>query len=181
MNKVIDSFHVEAKKASDFVCSCCYRLLFEKQVMLCKKEMYSKHSQNIKNLAEICISETYCHNCTDECVSGCLYVDSTRKDMWICYNYHRKIMRGKMPAESFVNSMELEKVPEELKSLNSLEQHLIALNIPFMKILGLPAGGQKGVHGPVVSVPSDISKVTSSLPRCNDDDLMLRVKLKRKN
>ncbi|XP_071155864.1 uncharacterized protein [Mytilus edulis] len=46
--------------------------------------------------------------------------------------------------------------------------------------MALPKGGQKGVHGPVVCVPSDLKKVTSILPRSEDESLLLKVKLKRK-
>lgn len=48
-----------------------------------------------------------------------------------------------------------------------------------MKVMNLPHGGQKNIHGPVVCVPSNLKKVTS-LPLNNDEDLLLRVKLKRK-
>ncbi|VDI18247.1 Hypothetical predicted protein [Mytilus galloprovincialis] len=68
------------------------------------------------------------------------------------------MLKGKIPADSFSNSLLLEDVPVELKQLNSIEQQLIAQNIPFMKIMALPKGGQKGVHGPVVCVPSDLKK-----------------------
>ncbi|XP_063442041.1 uncharacterized protein LOC134722357 [Mytilus trossulus] len=88
--------------------------------------------------------------------------------------------RCKTPAESFSNGLMLEDVPLELKQLNAIEQQLIALNIPFMKIMALPKGGQKGVHGPVVCVPSDLTKVTTILPRSEDESLLLKVKLKRK-
>ncbi|XP_077863273.1 uncharacterized protein LOC144346276, partial [Saccoglossus kowalevskii] len=47
-------------------------------------------------------------------------------------------------------------------------------------MLALPKGGQNGVHGPVVCVPSSIDKATSILPRCESDDQMIKVKLKRK-
>lgn len=75
--------------------------------------------------------------------------------------------------------MQTEPVPEELSCLNSLEQHLISLHIPFMKIMALPKGGQKNIHGPVVCVPSDLKK-TTTLPLKADENLLLRVKLKRK-
>ncbi|XP_065926121.1 uncharacterized protein [Magallana gigas] len=88
-------------------------------------------------------------------------------------------MSGKIPQEAAINKMSLEDIPSELSDLNSLEQHLIALHIPFMKVMSLPQGGQRNVHGPVVCVPSNIKK-TTSLPLNVDDNLLLRVKLKRK-
>lgn len=48
-----------------------------------------------------------------------------------------------------------------------------------MKIMALPKGGQKNIHGPVVCVPSDLKK-TTTLPLKADENLLLRVKLKRK-
>lgn len=63
-----------------------------------------------------------------------------------------------MPPEAAANKMHLDPVPEELSCLNSLEQHLISLHIPFMKVMALPKGGQKNIHGPVVCVPSDVKK-----------------------
>ncbi len=63
----------------------------------------------------------------------------------ICHTCDRKICEGKIPAESVANNLALDPIPNELNSLNSLEQHLIAKNIPFMKMLALPRGGQNGV------------------------------------
>ncbi|KAI4899975.1 hypothetical protein NFI96_003455, partial [Prochilodus magdalenae] len=45
---------------------------------------------------------------------------------------------------------------------------------------GNASGGQNGVHGPVVCVPSNITDVTETLPRSENVDLMIRIKLKRK-
>lgn len=84
-----------------------------------------------------------------------------------------------MPPEAAANKMHLDPVPEELSCLNSLVQHLILLHIPFMKVMALPKGGQKNIHGPVVCVPSDVKK-TSMLPLKPNENLLLRVKLKRK-
>lgn len=57
-----------------------------------------------------------------------------------------------VPDDSFSNILELEDVPKELGFLYSLEQHL-TLNIPFIKILGLPKGGLNGMHDPFVCHP----------------------------
>lgn len=48
-----------------------------------------------------------------------------------------------------------------------------------MKVMALPRGGQRNIHGPVVCVPSNFKKVTS-LPLDNDENLFLHAKLKRK-
>ncbi|XP_062609123.1 uncharacterized protein LOC134270887 [Saccostrea cucullata] len=85
----------------------------------------------------------------------------------------------KISAEAAVNRMKVPPVPMELKTLNSLEKQLISIHIPFMKVMNLPQGRQKNVHGPVVCVPSDLNKA-SSLPRTADATMLLRVKLKRK-
>ena len=76
--------------------------------------------------------------------------------------------------------MHLSEIPAELNCLNSLEQHLIARHIPFMKLLCLPRGRQRACHGPCVSVPINNTDVTNILPRNECDDKMIRVKLKRK-
>ncbi len=82
-----------------------------------------------------------------------------------CYTCDRKICEGKIPAESVANNLALDPIPNELNSLNSLEQHLIAKNIPFMKMLALPRGGQNGVSWPVTCVPSNVTEVVNVLPR----------------
>lgn len=64
---------------------------------------------------------------------------------------------GNIPVEAAFNNMALEDISEELKQLNSLGKHLIAIHIPFMKVFALPHGGQQNIHGPVVCVQSDLS------------------------
>lgn len=63
-------------------------------------------------------------------------------------------------------------IPPELACLNRLEQHLIALHIPFIKrgrvrILALPKGGHNGVHGLVSCGPANIVQTSNLLP-CSD-------------
>ncbi|VDI44625.1 Hypothetical predicted protein [Mytilus galloprovincialis] len=144
------------------------------KVQICKKENYDN------SIFDLVTTDKYQHKCTDDCKTNCAFEGTCRTSLWICYTCHRKMLKGKIPADSFSNSLLLEDVPVELKQLNSIEQQLIAQNIPFMKIMALPKGGQKGVHGPVVCVPSDLKKVTSILPRSENESLLLKVKLKRK-
>ncbi|CAG2188270.1 unnamed protein product [Mytilus edulis] len=174
ISEVIRKFKDEVKKGPECVCACCLRLFFEKQVQICKKDSYDN------SIFDSVTTNKYEHKCTDDCKTNCAFEGTCRTSLWICYTCHRKMLKGKIPADSFSNSLLLEDVPVELKRLNSIEQQLIAQNIPFMKIMALPKGGQKGVHGPVVCVPSDLKKVTSILPRSEDESLLLKVKLKRK-
>ncbi|CAG2237450.1 unnamed protein product [Mytilus edulis] len=174
ITEVIRKFKDAVQKGPECVCSCCLRLFFEKQVLICKKGSYDN------SIYDLCTTEQYKHTCTDDCSTHCAFEGTCRTSLWICYTCHRKMIKGKIPADSFSNGLMLEDVPLELKQLNSIEQQLIALNIPFMKIMALPKGGQKGVHGPVVCVPSDLKKVTTILPRSDDESLLLKVKLKRK-
>lgn len=76
--------------------------------------------------------------------------------------------------------MDLRTVGAELSELNKLERHLVSPVIPFMKIVNLPKYTQKGIHRPVISVRSDVKKVTTTLPRNISDESFIKVKLKRK-
>lgn len=155
--EVVTQFKEIAKEGPEYVCACCQRILFRKQVQACEKQMYGKNDAS-KNISEICIQDKYLHICSESCPKMC-----TKLSLWICFTCHRKILSGKLPAEAAANCMNLEDVPPELSKLNSIEQHLIAMHIPFMKIMPLPHGGQKNLHEPVICVPSDIRK-TVKLP-----------------
>ncbi|XP_078311297.1 uncharacterized protein LOC144618640 [Crassostrea virginica] len=172
-DEVVRVFKEKAMEGPAYSCCCCDRLLFENQVQKCEQEMYSKNIQ-AAHVAEMCLQEKYSHSCSTSCPKNC-----NRSKMWICYTCHRKILRGDIPAESAFNQMCLDDIPTELKVLNSLEKHLIAMHIPFMKVMALPHGGQQNIHGPVVCVPSNLRKVTK-LPVKQGEDVLLRVKLKRK-
>ncbi len=174
----IDYFGQEVNTGPEFVCSVCHRLLFRKQVIECKTECYKDRGEKIAALGRRCITTKYLHVCDEKCNMSSAY--SSRCKLWICLTCHRKILGGKLPEESVANNMHLVDVPNQLKRLNSLEQHLIARNIPFMKLLCLPRGKQHGCHGPVVCVPVNTTDVSNILPRNECDDQMIRIKLKRK-
>ncbi|XP_041482326.1 uncharacterized protein LOC121429412 [Lytechinus variegatus] len=155
----------------EYVCAVCFKLLFKNQVKKCAINNYK---------LQMYISTKYLHVCDSGCKKECSIYHSSRSSLWICFTCHRKLQSGTVPAEANMNNLELQEIPEELAHLNSLEQHLIALNIPFMKLLALPKGGQNGIHGPVVCVPSNTYETVNVLPRSQTEDQLIRVKLKRK-
>ncbi|XP_065109326.2 uncharacterized protein [Paramisgurnus dabryanus] len=176
----INLFHQEVSRGPECVCCECHRLLFRKQVIECIRDCYEQKGHKIADLSKRCITLKYLHACNNECKSNCYLSGNLSCKLWICYTCHRKILRGKLPEESVANNMHLVEIPKELKCLNSLEQHLIALNIPFLRLLCLPRGQQRGVHGPVVCVPVNTTKMTNILPRNECNDHMIKIKLKRK-
>ena len=167
---VISKFQNFHCNGPEYVCSVCLKLLFRTQVLQCHKLKY-KISR--------CISEKYLHVCTSSCSKDCM-IKLCRGKLWICYTCHRKLKQNKVSSEAWTNNLQLNDIPDTLLKLNSLECHLISQNISFMKIVCLPKGGQFSVKGPVVSVPSNMSKGVSVLPRQPCDDQLVRVKLKRK-
>uniref|UniRef100_A0AAX7UK93 ATP-dependent DNA helicase n=1 Tax=Astatotilapia calliptera TaxID=8154 RepID=A0AAX7UK93_ASTCA len=176
---VMTNFLDKIKDGPDFVCCVCHRLLFRHQVLHCKKNYYNK-TKTAALIAEKCLTEDYLHKCNKDCTNPCHWLETVKAKLWICYTCHYKINKNEVPPESVKNHLEVHPIPPELACLNSLEQHLIALHIPFMKMLALPKGGQNGVHGPVTCVPANIVETTNVLPRSSMEGSLLPVKLKRK-
>ncbi|XP_026114512.1 uncharacterized protein LOC113092934 isoform X2 [Carassius auratus] len=174
----IGNFRQEISSGPEFVCCVCHRLLFRKQVVECRTHCYEGKGVKIAALGRRCITTRYLHVCDQKCEGSSAHSSGCK--LWICLTCHRKILCGQLPEESVANNMHLVDVPNQLKCLNSLEQHLIARNIPFMKLLCLPRGKQHGCHGPVVCVPVNATDVSNILPRNECDDKMIRIKLKRK-
>ena len=179
IDAVIQQFK-NKEQGPQYVCCVCHRLLFQHQVRQCKKEQYAKKGTAVAALADKCITLTYLHQCDANCPADCSFKLRHICKLCICFTCHRKIIAGKVPEESAMNNLQLDAIPQELKTLNSLEQHLIAQHIPFMKVLALPKGGQNGVQGPVTCVPCHATAFNNVLPRVESQDLMIRVKLKRK-
>ena len=70
--------------------------------------------------------------------------------------------------------------PPELSYLNALEIRLISLRIPFMKMVALPSGKQRCIHGPAVNEPSKLDSGCTVLPRLPSQSELIPLKLKRK-
>ncbi|XP_053383841.1 uncharacterized protein LOC123535686 [Mercenaria mercenaria] len=99
---------------------------------------------------------------------------------YICLTCKRHINKNKIPPQAQYNKMSVPKPPVIISELTDFESRLLARRYPFMKIVQLPNGKQRGVMGRVVNVPVDASELCSSLPRTLSKSGILPVKLKRK-
>ena len=164
VESAISSFHAEVKFGPDFVCTCCHRMMYRKSVILCNRANYTKASSDV-------LQKVFSPNLS--------YISSDGKE-WVCRTCYRTLKRGTMPLQAKANGLQLCQVPPELSSLNALELRLICLRVPFMKMVALPTGKQRSIHGPAVNVPSKVDTICEVLPRLPSQTEMVPLKLKRK-
>ena len=156
---VINTFLTKIRRAADFICCCCNRLLYESGVLIYKETSYPLHLVN--KITEF-------------------RKKSVDNKEWICRNCHVKLKRKKLPVQAKCNGLALSKVPDELSDLNPLEVRLLSRRIPFMKLVSLPRGKQAGIQGPAVNVPTDLDIVCEQFPRLPTECQIISLKLKRK-
>ncbi len=99
---------------------------------------------------------------------------------FICRTCDGALSKGCMPIQSVANNLSLASVPPELACLNKLETRLLCLRIAFMKMVALPSGKQRCIHGPAVNVPIRLDSVVQTLPRLPDQSQLVPLKFKRK-
>ena len=85
---------------------------------------------------------------------------------YISSNGNGALKKGNMPLQAKAIGLQLCPIPSELSGLNLLELGLISLRVPFMKMVALPSGKQRYIHGPAVNVPSKVDNVCIVLPVC---------------
>ncbi|XP_070548510.1 uncharacterized protein [Ptychodera flava] len=153
----IDSFQKTTSKGPIYVCSSCHQTWFRKSVT--QAERLTKYSTT-----------------ASKCLTGYISVNNIE---WVCNTCYSSISVGKIPKLSKANNMNFPDIPPQLH-LHQLEERLIALRIPFMRLYNLPRGGQRSLSGPVVNIPTDITPTVNMLPRMLSDSATIPVKLKRK-
>ena len=156
----ISTFHAEVKLGPDFVCTCCHRMMYRKSVIACNRANYTKGADVIQMVFSADLS----------------YISFDGKQ-WVCRTCDRALKRGAMPLQAKANGLQLCPV---LSGLNALELRLICLRVPFMKMVALPTGKQRSIHGPAVNVPSKVDTICDVLPRLPSQTEMVPLKLKRK-
>ena len=133
----VSAFH---SLGPDYVCTCCHRMMYRKSVISCNKANYTYTKANADVIQKADLS----------------YISFDGKQ-WVCRTCDRTLKRGNMPLQAKANGLQLCQVPPELSSLNALELRLISLRVPFMKMVALPTGKQRSIHGPAVDVSSNQS------------------------
>ena len=98
----------------------------------------------------------------------------------MCNTCDSTLKRGIMPLQAKANGLQLPNIPPELSDLNTLELRLICLRLPSMKMVALPSGKQRSIHGPAVNVPSKVDTICNILPRLPSQTELVQLKLKRK-
>ena len=174
MEEAILAFRESIQHGPTYVCTVCHRLMFSNQVRWCNRDKYTKNP----DIVTACLTGKYVHICDCECSDPCV-VAQERRSEYICSCCHFNLKQGRMPSIAAANKLELAPVPPGLQLLNMLESQVIAKFLPFAKVVSLPKGRQRAVHGPVVCVPSEVEAIVNALPRSSNEDQLLQVKLKR--
>ncbi|RXN32331.1 replicase helicase endonuclease [Labeo rohita] len=174
MQKAISAFRCQVLHGPTYICTVCHRTLFPNQVKMCNRARYVKNV----HITASCLTGKYVHACDSACTVSCA-VPEERRQEWICHTCDSHLKRGSMPSIAVANKLDLPPIPAELLQLNVLERQLIARIVPFAKIVALPKGQQRAVHGAVVCVPSEVEQTVNCLPRPSSESQLLQVKLKR--
>jgi hypothetical protein len=119
--------------------------------------------------------------------NGCIAA-MTKVSSWLCRTCLSKLVHGRIPPVCNLHYDPFRGLPDELQGLNALENDLIALKIPFMKLRALASSarggdvrfGQLCLSGMVINVPTDLARIQVQLPRKFSVDDMVTVNLKRK-
>ncbi len=158
------NFQKKCKDLPEFVCTVCHRLLWRRSVVVFKELNY---------------------NFDYDVVKRC-FVPENRKETrpneaYVCTTCQNDLRRKKplMPAQAVANGLKLPPQPN-IPAPNDLERRLFSLACPFMKIGGLPRGGQFRLQGPCINVPTNLSPVCELLPRLPDEAGVILLKFKRK-
>ena len=156
-----EKFNQNTAEGPIYACVSCYRLMYRSSVVELKEGKYPKE-QNVLQII------THAHKPT------------THEKGWLCHTCHLHLKKGKIPCQAWSNNLQLDEVPHVLQDLRPLEVRLISQRTPFMKLVALPRGGQKCIHGAAVNVPSSLQPVVSLLPRLPHNVEVVPLKLKRK-
>ena len=163
-NQAISSFLTKARLGPECVCVCCNRIMYRQNVVSFNKFKYIKVTKEL--LEQMFPSQNS-------------YVSSDGKQ-WVCKTCDGSLSKGNMPVQAKANGLQLCSIPPELSNLNALELRLISLRVPFMKMVALPSGKQRCIHGPAVNVPSNLDSICTMLPRLPTESELIALKLKRK-
>ena len=172
----IHAFMEDIKYGRIFECICCHRRLFCTSMKKVVDEISYRQllEEKYPGLFEIAIGAFETRKSPDE-TNGCYHV---------CTSCHVTLNRGKMPAMSHKNSLQLFDITAFPQlHLTEVEHSLIALNLIFQKIYQLPKSRWAAMKDKTINIPvyeCDVLQTVESLPRTPSEAGIIAVKLKRK-
>ena len=162
----LKNFFQDIKYGPIFPCVCCCRDMFKRGVKV--------------------VTDDFKKQLEDDTLISCLKLEDgflVDGDHYICLNCHRVLKnKKKMPDICYLNGLGLSDVPDCLK-LTDLENQLVARNLVFIKIEPSPRSRYDTMKDRIINIPigdEDIIKTVDSLPRSQDTNGLIQVKLKRK-
>jgi hypothetical protein len=162
-------FKEDVKDGPSFVCCCCQKLLFKQSVQVLKDQDISKMMEKHKSLKEG----------RDFLKKSITAYDGQAN--YLCHNCLRLLRNKRMPAQSIGNKLELADIPPQLE-LTELENQMVAMSIPFMKIKCLPRSRMLANIDRIINVPlqdEDVAKTVNNLPRLPSNAAVCAVRFKR--
>ena len=97
----------------------------------------------------------------------------------ICRTCNSPAEKLKFPFQSGVNGLFLENIPQELHCLNNLEVISVAKRLLFEKPFIMPKRHILRIHGSIVNISVNVSKLSNQLHERNCEEIIL-VKFKKK-
>ena len=117
--------------ADIFICSCCERRLFEQNVIAIG-DLREKVEVKKAGLFERCIPVLKEKVLVSITING-----RTTESHYICHACKGHLLKGKMPPMCAENGLKKEPIPDDNLKLTELERNMIALRIPFTKMVML--------------------------------------------
>ena len=189
LDKAQKKFKDSVYEGPIYICTSCHRLMYKKGVSALCKDSFTTNKFKIKLLNEIkdklAQDKSSCKREKKLKIINCVLakgniMPSFDGRLYTCHTCKVSLKSGKIPLQSKANGFTLDTIPKELEDLNDLERHLIAKRICFMKLLSLPRGQQRGVHGPCLNVPASLDSLCTLLPRLPSESHIIPLKLKRR-
>ena len=157
----VTTFRQHIQEGPVYTCVSCHRHLYRQSVVELRESRYKPAARRL--LVQILAA----------------FSKDSNSSRFICRTCQSYVKQNKIPCQAAINGLQLDDIPEHLH-VTELESALIAQRIPFMRIVALPRGRQRAIHGAVVNVPSNVSSTVSALPLTPVQSGLIGLKLKRR-
>lgn len=167
-SKLYEKFYSIIKEGPTFYCASCRTSKFRDQVMPFLASKYPTH-----------IDYKFEGTMRDFAIEH--FIDASLPiPQKICHPCHNAFSKARLPKLSFRNKLELDRIPNELANINTLEERLLAKKLVYMKIIALRVSDFAALRGHCSNVAMPNTSVCELLPRLPNNAQIIPIKLKRK-